>query len=249
MSHHRSLGFRRGLPGAAVMAGVALIFVASTIPANAFVKPADPTVTSASAGSSSNPQTITVSSTALHAASARDGYAVTLPPPPPPPPAPARVVSGASFDGRKYTYSAVAAGAVRWPFPDGSPIASGFGPRLVPNCSFCSTMHLGLDFTPGFGVPVHAIADGVVVLVKNDVGGLGNHVMIEHVIGGQRVQSEYGHMGIGTVVVSVGETVTAGQVIGQVGSTGASTGAHLHLEIHLAGVPVDPFVWLQANVG
>jgi murein DD-endopeptidase MepM/ murein hydrolase activator NlpD len=54
-------------------------------------------------------------------------------------------------------------------------------------------------------------------------------------------------MQAGTIIVSMGETVQVGQILGFVGSTGASTGAHLHLEIHVNGVPVDPFAWLKAN--
>ncbi|MCW4385982.1 M23 family metallopeptidase [Salinibacterium sp. SYSU T00001] len=136
-------------------------------------------------------------------------------------------------------------GSIQWPFPGTVPISSGFGPRSV--CSYCSTYHLGVDFTPGSGVPIQAITDGVVSSVNLDSGGLGNHVTIDHVVNGQRVQSVYAHMQWGSIQVAVGQQVTVGTIIGKVGSTGTSTGAHLHLEIHLDGTPVDPFMWLTAN--
>nr|BFF13157.1 hypothetical protein GCM10025699_44600 [Microbacterium flavescens] len=66
-------------------------------------------------------------------------------------------------------------------------------------------------------------------------------------INGQKVTSTYSHMQTGSVTVAVGDTVTVGQIVGAVGSTGNSTGAHLHFEIHLNGVPVDPYPWLTAN--
>jgi murein DD-endopeptidase MepM/ murein hydrolase activator NlpD len=117
----------------------------------------------------------------------------------------------------------------------------------VAGCGFCSTNHQGLDFTPGSGYPINSIADGVVSLVEVSGGGLGNQVVVDHVVNGQKVQSVYGHMQYGSIKVAVGQSVTVGQVLGNVGSTGASTGAHLHLEIHLDGTPIDPFAWLQAN--
>ena len=79
------------------------------------------------------------------------------------------------------------------------------------------------------------------------VPGLGNHVVVDHVINGQKVQSVYGHMLDNSFQVTVGETVKVTQTLGLVGSTGESTGAHPHLEIHINGVPVDPFAWLKAN--
>lgn len=140
--------------------------------------------------------------------------------------------------------------AVRWPFSGGSRISDTYGPRVAP-CSGCSTFHDGLDMTPGAGTPIGAIADGVVSSVTaTDSGGLGVHVMIDHVVNGQRVTSTYGHMTVGSLAVGRGQTVTAGQKLGTVGSTGQSTGPHLHLEIHLGGVTaVDPYAWLTTHAG
>lgn len=178
----------------------------------------------------------------------RDSYAVTLPPPPPPPRV--RQATLASFAPRgSMLYTPNPNGTIRWPFPQYVPIASGFGARSAP-CNGCTSFHDGLDFLPGAGAPIGAIAAGVVSAVGQDHGGYaayGTRVVVEHVINGQKVESLYAHMAAGSPTVSVGQTVTAGQILGLVGSTGASTGAHLHLGISLGGTFVDPFAWLKAN--
>ncbi|MGZ0212894.1 MAG: M23 family metallopeptidase [Actinomycetales bacterium] len=137
------------------------------------------------------------------------------------------------------------AGTIQWPFAGEVPITSGFGPRNA--CSFCSSNHAGLDFAPGEGFPIQSIADGVVSEVNLAPGGYGVHVYIDHVINGQSVRSLYAHMQWGSPAVAVGQPVTVGQLVGRVGNTGASTGPHLHLEIHLDGKPVDPYAWLTTN--
>ncbi len=137
---------------------------------------------------------------------------------------------------------------VQWPIAPSSDVSSGFGWRMAP-CSWgCSSDHQGVDFDPGAGVEILAIADGVVVQSSID-GGLGQHVVIEHSIEGQKVQSVYGHMIFGSQTVNVGDEVTRGQLLGNVGSTGASTGAHLHFEIRPGGgEAVEPLVWLAKHV-
>lgn len=139
-------------------------------------------------------------------------------------------------------------GAIQWPFPVGVPISSGFGPRVAPTAG-ASTNHLGVDFTPGAGVPIQIIADGVVrEVVTGDNGGCGVNVTIDHMIDGRLVSSKYCHMQVGSVQVRAGQRVKVADIVGRVGNTGVSTGAHLHLEIRLNGTePVDPFAWLQAN--
>jgi murein DD-endopeptidase MepM/ murein hydrolase activator NlpD len=137
---------------------------------------------------------------------------------------------------------------VQWPIAPSSDVSSGFGWRMAP-CSWgCSSDHQGVDFDPGAGVQILAIADGVVVQSSID-GGLGQHVVIEHSIDGQKVQSVYGHMIFGSQTVSVGDKVARGQLLGNVGSTGASTGPHLHFEIRPGGGDaVEPLVWLAKHV-
>jgi murein DD-endopeptidase MepM/ murein hydrolase activator NlpD len=146
------------------------------------------------------------------------------------------------------TFTSDPRGAIQWPFPVGVPISSYFGPREAPTAG-ASTNHLGVDFTPGDGVPIQIIADGVVrEVVLGDNGGCGVNVTIDHMIGGALVSSKYCHMQRGSVQVEVGQAVKVASIVGKVGNTGVSTGAHLHLEIRLNGTePVDPYAWLKAN--
>jgi len=105
----------------------------------------------------------------------------------------------------------------------------------------------GIDLNPGNGYPIQAVADGVVVTAETD-GALGVHIVIEHSVNGQIVRSIYGHMQFGSMMVAVGDTVARGQQIGVVGSTGESTGPHLHFGIMIDGAEVDPLPWLLSNV-
>lgn len=130
---------------------------------------------------------------------------------------------------------------VQWPLPSSTTMSSGFGYR---SCEGCSSDHLGIDLNPGDGFPVQAIAEGTVVLAQESDAGLGVEVIIEHTVDGQTVQSLYGHMQFGSLLVTEGQVVARGQQIGLVGSTGASTGPHLHFGILIDGVEIDPYEWL-----
>jgi len=139
-------------------------------------------------------------------------------------------------------------GTIQWPFASGVPISGVFGKRIAPCSNGCSSNHQGVDFAPGLGAPIQAIADGVVREAVNSDTGLGVHLVIDHVIDGQLVTSVYGHQLPGSLRVKAGDPVKVGQQLGQVGNTGASTGPHLHLEIRMAdGTAVDPFAWLQEH--
>ena len=232
--------------------GVAALIVSTSLPAAALYR-ADSasalTRLTAALPESAPSQSFAASTEAALAVSTiagRDGYSVTLPPPPPP----VRQAKLASFAPRgSLLYTPNPNGTIQWPFTRYVPIASGFGARVAP-CGGCSSFHDGLDFLPGAGAPIGAIAPGVVTLVGQDSGGYasyGTRVVVEHVINGQKVESLYAHMIAGSPTVAVGDTVTVGQTLGLVGSTGASTGAHLHLGISLGGVFVDPYAWLIAN--
>ena len=144
-----------------------------------------------------------------------------------------------------YSYSTSGSGAIRWPFPYSTQISSGFGDRVAP-CRGCSSYHRGLDFVAPYGSPVGAIAEGVVTAVGR-FSSYGYRVEIEHVINGQRVKSLYAHLVENSSILQVGSTVVPGEVVGALGLTGLTTGAHLHLEIHVDDIPIDPFAWLQAN--
>ncbi|WP_235934294.1 M23 family metallopeptidase [Paramicrobacterium chengjingii] len=137
-------------------------------------------------------------------------------------------------------YSAIAGdGSVRWPLPGRGTIGDGFMSR--------GGSHHGVDILIAGGTPIGSVADGVVVVSQESYGGYGVGVVVEHNIGGQTVRSTYGHMTYGSRQVSVGQHVTAGQVLGLVGSTGRSTANHLHIEITINGGLVDPLGWLRAN--
>ncbi len=165
------------------------------------------------------PQIISVAPTADMPVIERDGYTVTAPPP------------------------------VQWPTVNHTKISDGYGPR-VPPCDGCSSFHEGVDFDAGWGAEVHAIAAGIVIETDDPFNGsLGTHVTIQHLVDGQTVTSLYGHMQAGSMTLRVGDQVHVGQTIGLVGSTGASTGPHLHLEIRVEGAHVNPLSWLRAHIG
>jgi murein DD-endopeptidase MepM/ murein hydrolase activator NlpD len=112
-------------------------------------------------------------------------------------------------------------------------IASGFGFRIHPIYGIAK-MHNGLDFTAPQGTPIYATGDGVVSTASPSAGA-GNHVIINH---GYGYETVYMHMV--RMKVRSGTKVKRGEVIGWVGSTGASTGPHCHYEVHINGTPVDP---------
>ena len=238
-------GFRRvlrKLMTVGAMAGAAALLIATSLPASAFLPASSGSSASATAASVSAAvpvQDLQVDAVAAVTAPTRDAYTVVS--------LVQQIATKYAAAARSNAYTNNPNGTIQWPFPVSVPITSGFGPRSVPGCGFCSTFHQGVDFTPGSGVAIQAIADGVVSKVEFDGGGLGNNVTIDHNINGQKVQSVYGHMLTGSVRVVVGQMVKVTDEVGQVGNTGASTGAHLHLEIHLNNTPVDPFAWLKAN--
>jgi murein DD-endopeptidase MepM/ murein hydrolase activator NlpD len=147
------------------------------------------------------------------------------------------------------TYTNDLGSAIQWPFLVGVPISTDFGPRIPP-CDGCSSFHKGLDMNPGVNTPIQAVADGVVREVsRTDKSGLGVYAIIDHTIDGRLVSSLYAHMTEGTLALAVGDPVLVGQLVGNVGNTGQSTGPHLQLEILLNGItPTDPYAWLTAKV-
>lgn len=112
-------------------------------------------------------------------------------------------------------------------------VSSGFGMRIHPLLRY-SRFHRGMDYAAPHGTPILAVTDGLVAFAGRS-GGYGNFVRLSHNSG---MGSGYGHMS--RIAVSPGQRVSAGQVIGYVGSTGLSTGPHLHFEVYRQGRPVNP---------
>jgi murein DD-endopeptidase MepM/ murein hydrolase activator NlpD len=122
-----------------------------------------------------------------------------------------------------------------WPVI-GAPVNGSVGPRVHPVYGYRSC-HTGADISAGQGTPIQVAAAGVVVSVENG-GPYGLHTVVQH---GDGVSTMYAHQS--ATSVSVGQKVKRGEVIGSVGSTGWSTGPHLHFEVHFNGVPYDPMGW------
>ena len=128
-----------------------------------------------------------------------------------------------------------------WPEPN-SQISQLFGPSqlaLEPPYGGYPHFHTGVDLVEPFGSPIYAADDGLVALVGKSSSGYGTYVVIAHSGG---LDTLYGHLS--TALVQVGQTVSQGQPIGLEGSTGDSTGAHLHFELRINQKPVDPRLYL-----
>ncbi len=129
---------------------------------------------------------------------------------------------------------------VRKPIPGDDEIVSGFGVRVDP-FNNRPAMHTGLDFRGEVGESIHATANGTVT-VAGWSGGYGKMVEVNH---GNGFATRYGHMS--EIDVQVGQQVRIGQVLGKVGTTGRSTGPHLHYETRVDGEAVDPQKFLHAG--
>ncbi|MFM7029409.1 MAG: M23 family metallopeptidase [Chakrabartia sp.] len=119
-------------------------------------------------------------------------------------------------------------------------LSSGFGVRSDPFRGGAA-MHAGVDIPGPIGTPVFATADGVVGRA-GWVGGYGNLIELEH---GQSIQTRYGHLS--QIIAQPGTRVKRGDLIGLMGSTGRSTGSHLHYEVRLEGRAVNPTVFLRTD--
>ena len=117
-------------------------------------------------------------------------------------------------------------------------VTSPFGMRLHPVLGY-TRMHNGIDLGAASGTPIYATRSGKVTVASYQAGGAGNYVSINHLDGFSSIYMHMTHY-----VVSVGQTVSAGQVIGYVGSTGISTGPHLHFGISYAGTYVNPLAYI-----
>jgi murein DD-endopeptidase MepM/ murein hydrolase activator NlpD len=118
---------------------------------------------------------------------------------------------------------------------------SGFGVRSDPFHAGAA-MHPGIDLAGQYGTPIYATADGTVLRSGWNSGGYGNLVEIDH---GRGITTRYGHMS--AILVSAGQHVTRGQQIGRMGSTGRSTGNHLHYEVRIDGRAVNPIPFMKST--
>jgi murein DD-endopeptidase MepM/ murein hydrolase activator NlpD len=131
-------------------------------------------------------------------------------------------------------------GKLLWPVPGKTTIGDGFGYRIDP-IKHVRKLHKGIDIPAPKGTTIVAAESGV-VLIASEVNGYGNTVVIDH---GGGIWTWYGHIRIGGIMVKEGQKVTRGQKIAEVGSTGDSTGNHLHFEVRKNQEAVPPLPYLQ----
>ena len=118
---------------------------------------------------------------------------------------------------------------------------SGFGVRSDPFHAGAA-MHPGIDLAGTYGTPIYATADGTVLRAGWNSGGYGNLVELDH---GRGITTRYGHMS--AILVHEGDHITRGQQIGRMGSTGRSTGNHLHYEVRIDGHAVNPIPFMKST--
>ncbi len=124
---------------------------------------------------------------------------------------------------------------------DGATLTSGYGMRWHPVLGG-RRAHKGIDLAEPVGTPVHAPADGIVSRA-DWFSSYGLYISLEH---GADIQTRYGHLS--RLNVAAGQTVHKGDIIGYVGTTGRSTGPHLHYEVRIAGASVNPVPYLQGEI-
>jgi murein DD-endopeptidase MepM/ murein hydrolase activator NlpD len=139
------------------------------------------------------------------------------------------VINGSSGNG-------VGTGSMMWPV--NGPVVSPFGYRIHPILGY-RKLHTGMDFAVGYGTPIHA-SDSGAVIYATWMGGYGNVIIVDH---GRGISTLYAHQA--SLAVGTRSVVSRGQIVGYVGSTGFSTGPHLHFEVRVNGTPVDPMGYLN----
>lgn len=146
--------------------------------------------------------------------------------------------SGVSSEASYSNSGEVSSKGMTWPAPGHNRISSPFGNRIHPIFG-SKKMHTGIDIAAPMGATIVAATDGV-VQHSGGLGGYGNAIIIDH---GNGISTLYAHNS--SLSVSVGQSVKRGQVIAKAGSTGYSTGPHLHFEVRKNGSYINPVPWLQ----
>ncbi|MBA2467650.1 MAG: M23 family metallopeptidase [Sphingomonas sp.] len=118
---------------------------------------------------------------------------------------------------------------------------SGYGVRNDPFKGI-SAMHAGIDLSGAIGTPIYATADGVITTAGFNGGGYGNLIKIDH---GRGIETRYGHLS--RMSVYAGQRIKRGEMIGRMGSTGRSTGSHLHYEVRIDGRAVNPVPFMKST--
>lgn len=136
-----------------------------------------------------------------------------------------------------------AVGEWGYPLAGGYSVGRGFGWHPVAGCAYCSKDHRGFDMSQDCGATVYAAGPGT-VLRAGPWGTFGNAVQVDH---GGGVTTIYAHLAWNPRFVQPGMTVTAGTPLGLEGTTGTSTGCHLHFEVRIDGVAVDPEPFMAAR--
>lgn len=186
-------------------------------------------------------QSLTVAQTVAQADLARDTYDATskadL--------STAQRVAGFAFASGGALTDYTSPSETGWWRPAPGAITSPYGPRsLICNGVGCSnSFHEGIDFGGACGTPVKAASDGVVTFVGN-AGAFGNRVIIKH---NDTEETIYGHLLSGSFQVAVGDVVTGGQYIADIGATGVVSGCHLDLKVQINGDHTDPAAFLRSK--
>ena len=150
----------------------------------------------------------------------------------------ARALEGGLTPGFSGDWTQLADAPSMWPIE--GPVTSSFGERQDP-FNGEGAFHAGIDISASYGAPVRATADGEVTNAGMGTG-YGREIVLNH---GHDVLTLYGHLS--SIAVIPGQHVTRGQVIGYVGQSGRSTGPHLHYEVRLHNVPVNPHKYLRTT--
>lgn len=150
-----------------------------------------------------------------------------------------RIIQGSATSNNGDDWALLADAPSMWPLE--GRVASSFGQRLDP-IGGEGEFHAGLDIDAPYGTPIRAAGDGDVILASLGFTGYGHEVVLDH---GHGLTTIYGHMS--ALAVMTGQHVTRGQVIGYVGQTGHATGPHLHYEVRVHNVPVNPHKFLRTT--